>query len=224
MYRMVEDFLRDHMAHFKLGSSLSTKQVTKGCPQGLVSGPTSWNIITGELISILSLEANTKIVVFADDITIMMQGHSFPDILNLMETTLQIIENWCTENRLMISEDKSVLMPMYTRNGEELKNHPSIIKWGIQIVSQLKYLGVTLECKMDWYPPYSVPGKRGTEHQKQPCQMLNSHLGSDIPQPVDDLQTRRIPSSRTPQRPGASRCPKEPKANCSKFREPASFL
>jgi hypothetical protein len=99
-YNIVEDFLRDRTAHVKIGSSLSTKKVTKGCPQGSVSGPTPWNIIVGDLIKTLSKETNVKIVVFADDIMIMMQGQSLTNILNTLETTLQGIEKWCKENRL----------------------------------------------------------------------------------------------------------------------------
>jgi len=43
-------------------------------------------------------------------------------------------------------------MPMFTRNKEVLKSHPTIIERGIKIVSQMKYLGVTSDCKLDWYP------------------------------------------------------------------------
>jgi len=82
----------------------------------------------------------------------MLQGPSLPDILKKMQTTLQTIDNWCKENGLKISKDKSALMPMFTRNKEVLKSHPTIIKRGIKIVSQMKYLGVTLDCKLDWYP------------------------------------------------------------------------
>jgi hypothetical protein len=82
----------------------------------------------------------------------MMQGPSLPDILKTMETTLQTIENWCKENRLEISKDKSALMPMFIRNTEELKSHPTIIERGIKTVSQMKYLGVILDCKLYWYP------------------------------------------------------------------------
>jgi len=53
-----------------LGNSLSSKRVTKGCPQGSVSQPTLWNIIIGDLITLLSNETNVKIVVFADDISV----------------------------------------------------------------------------------------------------------------------------------------------------------
>ena len=83
---------------------------------------------------------------------IMMQGPSLPDILKKMQTTLQTIDKWCNENRLKISKDKLALMSMFTRNKQVLKSHPTIIKRGIKIVSQMKYLGVTLDCKLDWYP------------------------------------------------------------------------
>jgi hypothetical protein len=83
---MVKDFLCDRTVHVMLGNSISSKRVTKGCPRGLVSGPTSCNIIS-DLIPLFSNEANIKIVVFADDM-IMMQGLSLPDILKIMQTTL----------------------------------------------------------------------------------------------------------------------------------------
>jgi hypothetical protein len=43
-------------------------------------------------------------------------------------------------------------MPVFTRKKELLKSHSTISERGIKIVSQMKYLGVTLDCKMDWYP------------------------------------------------------------------------
>jgi len=39
-------------------------------------------------------------------------------------------------------------MPMFTRNKDVLKSHPTIIERGIK-VSQMKYLAVTLDCKLD---------------------------------------------------------------------------
>jgi hypothetical protein len=135
---MVKDFLSDRETFITLGNSLSSKRVTKGCHQGSVSGPTLWNIVISDLITLLSNEANIKIIVFADDIMIMMQGPSLPDILKIMQTTLQTIENWCKANRLKISKDKSAPMSMFTRNKEVLKSHPTIIERGIKIV--LPYL------------------------------------------------------------------------------------
>jgi hypothetical protein len=50
IYSLVRDFLRERMAHVTLGNSVSSKRVTKGCPQGSVSGPTLWNIIITTLL------------------------------------------------------------------------------------------------------------------------------------------------------------------------------
>ena len=51
IYSMVRDFLSDRTAHVTVGNSSSFKRVTKGCPQGSVSGPTLWNIIISDLIA-----------------------------------------------------------------------------------------------------------------------------------------------------------------------------
>jgi len=59
-YSMVRDFLSDRTAHVILGNSFSSKSVTKGCPQGLVSGPTLWNIIISDLIALLFNAPNFK--------------------------------------------------------------------------------------------------------------------------------------------------------------------
>jgi hypothetical protein len=43
-------------------------------------------------------------------------------------------------------------MPMFTRNSEEYKCHLTTVAWGIKLVSKMRYLGVMLDCKLDWYP------------------------------------------------------------------------
>jgi hypothetical protein len=140
------------MAHVTLGNSFSSKRVTKGCPQGSDSGPTLWNIIISGLTALLSNAPNLKIVVFANDIMITMQGTSLPAIFTTLQTSLQIREEWCKEHRLEISKDKSALMPMFTTNSEEYKCHPTTVAWGIKLVSKMRYLEVMLDCKLDWYP------------------------------------------------------------------------
>jgi hypothetical protein len=83
----------------------------------------STNLIS-DLQALLSNVPKLKMLVFSDDIMIMMQGPSFPTVLKTLQTTLQTIEDWCKEHRLEISKDKSALMPMITRNTEKYKRHP----------------------------------------------------------------------------------------------------
>jgi hypothetical protein len=134
IYSMVRDFLSDPTAHVTLGNSFSSKCVTKWCLQGSVSGPTLWNIIISDLTAIPSNTPDLKIVVFADDIMIMMQGPSIPTLFTTLQTTLQTIEDWCKEHRLEISKDKSVLMPVLTRNRKEYKRQPTTVAWGKKVV------------------------------------------------------------------------------------------
>jgi hypothetical protein len=113
-----EGLFKDRTAHITLGNSFSSKRLTKECPQGWVLGPTLCYIIISHLIALLSNAPNLKIVVFADDVMVMMQEPSLPAILKTLQTTLQTIEDWCKEHKLEIPKDKSVLMPMFTRNRE----------------------------------------------------------------------------------------------------------
>jgi hypothetical protein len=63
IYNMVRNFLCDRTAHVILGNASIDKSVTKGCPQGSVSGPTLWNIIISDLIALFSDTPNVKIVI-----------------------------------------------------------------------------------------------------------------------------------------------------------------
>jgi len=83
---------------------------------------------------------------------IVIQGPSSSAILTTLQSKLQTIEDWCKEHRLEISKDKLALMPMFIRKREEYKRHPTIVAWGINVVSKMRYLGIILDCKLDWYP------------------------------------------------------------------------
>jgi hypothetical protein len=43
-------------------------------------------------------------------------------------------------------------MPMFIRIREKYKRHHVIAAWGINAVSKIRYLGIMLDSKLDWYP------------------------------------------------------------------------
>lgn len=152
LYNIVRDFLHERTAQLSIGSSSCSKNITKGCPQGSVFGPTLWNIIISDLIEKLAKVRDLEITVYADDILLMASGKSHGDTLSVLQDSLQMTHDWCMENKLTISRDKSVIMPMYIRKREVYRSHPIVATWGINLVTHMKYLGVTLDSKMDWFP------------------------------------------------------------------------
>ena len=141
IYSMEKDFLQDRNAHIQLGEPISSKRVTRRCLQGSVSGPKLQNIIISDLIVILSTIPKLKIVAFADDIMIKIQGPSHSAVLTTVVNTLRITEDLCKKYRLEISKDKSALMPMFIRNRDTYKSQPEISLWGLNVVSKIKYSG-----------------------------------------------------------------------------------
>jgi hypothetical protein len=118
---------------------------------------------------------------------IMIHGPSPSAILTTLQNTLQTIEDWCKEHRLEISKEKLAMMPTFIRKREEYKCHPTIVAWGIKVVSKMRYLGIIVDCKLGWYPPHTISRKQVTAYSQQPCPPLPSHLGHVIPQPNDCL-------------------------------------
>jgi hypothetical protein len=82
---------------------------------------------------------------------IILQRPSLPAIIKELQNTLKTVDNWYEGNGLVIAKDKTALMPMFTRNKELIKNYPIVRERKVKIVTQMKYLGVTLYSKLHWY-------------------------------------------------------------------------
>jgi hypothetical protein len=63
-----------------------------------------------------------------------------------------IISRWCKKHKLEISKDKSALMPMFIRNRDTYKSHTKMSSRGLNVFSKMEYLGIVLDCKLDWFP------------------------------------------------------------------------
>jgi len=85
-------------------------------------------------------------------VLLMAWGPSHSAILSTVTDTLCTVETWCKSHKLEISKEKMTLMPMYTRNSDSYKNHTDIKSWGLKVASKMKYLGIMIDSKMDWFP------------------------------------------------------------------------
>jgi hypothetical protein len=113
-------------------------------------------------------------------------------------------------------------MPMFIRKREEYKRHPTIVAWGINVVSKMRYLGTILDCKLDWFPHTQYLENKLLRICNSLVRCSKATWGV-IPQPDDFINTPYSQPLHMPQKPGVSRYPKEQSVNCNKFRDLSSY-
>jgi len=90
---LIHTMLTSIVVYSTMGSAHSTRNVSRGTPQGGVLSPLLWALVVNKLLSLLE-EAGTKVVAYADDVVILLQG-KFPQTLcNLMKTALSTLSRW----------------------------------------------------------------------------------------------------------------------------------
>ncbi|KAL1447090.1 hypothetical protein WDU94_000567 [Cyamophila willieti] len=125
--------------------------ITKGCPQGGVLSPLLWNLVVDELLDKLNNQGYYA-QGYADDIVILIRGKYLSTISDVMQSALNIVENWCEEVNLRVNPNKTTLIPFtLKRNLEELRP-PHLFNKRLEMVKEVKYLGVTLDTKLTWNP------------------------------------------------------------------------
>jgi len=130
-------------------SAYTTRNVSRGTPQGGVLSPLLWVLVVNKLLSLLE-EAGTKVVAYADDVDILLQG-KFPQTLcNLMETALSILSRWTAVCGLGVNPEKTELV-LFTRK-YKIPNLilPKLHQMRLTLSNQAKYLGVILDKKLLW--------------------------------------------------------------------------
>lgn len=138
--RMVESYLTNRkMVH----DDGSTTKVTAGVPQGSVLGPTLWNILYDGVL-MLRMPDGVKLTAYADDLDIMANAKEESDLETSMNRALSLNSDWMALTDLTLAPEKTEAILLIGKT----RCRPLDITLGvtkIQIKSELKYLGVTLD-------------------------------------------------------------------------------
>jgi len=116
-----------------------------GIPQGQVSSPIYFNIYKSDLIECIKY---SKLYEFADD-TVLVKIIKNNDDRKQLQSDLNNISQWCSENELSLNPNKTELLNIHTKY-EYITSLYKINKTFIKTVESHKHLGIYLDKKLNF--------------------------------------------------------------------------
>ena len=149
------EFLTNRPQYVKLNGVTSDLIFTNtGAPQGCVISPVLFTLYTNDCTF---NERNTKLIKFADDST--LQG--------LITTTedeyrdaVNVFTNWCDDHFLLLNVKKTKELIIDFRVKKDPLQPLFIKDEEVEVVDTYKYLGVTIDSKLDWHPHAAIVHKK----------------------------------------------------------------
>jgi hypothetical protein len=131
-----------------MGSSLTAK-VAGGCPQGGVLSPLLWNLVVDRLL-VATNDLGFSTFGYADDIVIIVHGKFTHIVREIMQEALNVVIKWAVKEGLNISPHKTAIVPFTNRRKVEGLRPLNLHGKELQMLGEVKYLGVTLDSKLNW--------------------------------------------------------------------------
>ena len=106
----LKSYLTDRKQRVKIGEKYfsKTRSVSIGVPQGSCLGPFLYLIYCNDLNNVIN--DDIKIVNYADDIALVINGVDLDEMIRIMNRTLHKIALWCKFNKLTINPNKSICL------------------------------------------------------------------------------------------------------------------
>ena len=144
LFLLIADYLRGRTVGLAGKHGTVKKNATRGCPQGSILGPSLWNLVFDDLLRTLGRKG-VRAVAYADDLLIVIPGKSRALIENSGQSAIGIIEEWCEEEKLTLSAQKTEMLLL--KGTLDPRRPPTIRLQGRQVRmrASVRYLGVHLD-------------------------------------------------------------------------------
>lgn len=144
-------YFRDRRVCMRGVNSVVWKNVERGCPQGSVGGPAVWNMMIEELLVVLG-RCECRVVAYADDLLIVVDGDSRADIERKGTDCLRYVTAWGEYVGVEVSARKTECMLL---RGSLARSRPPNVRLGasgVRYSARVKYLGVVVGERMNFRP------------------------------------------------------------------------
>ena len=141
-------YLQNRLLSIELHDECLIYHTAVGFPQGGVASAKFWVIAFNPAIEILNsgfIEGNG----YADDCAAVFGGPDFPTILTRLQRMLNKLVDWGRSCNLSFNAAKSVAMT-FSRGKKEFEGVLRLGNEPMQFVQSVRYLGITLDCKLYW--------------------------------------------------------------------------
>lgn len=166
--KWIRSYLTERGQKVKYGTATSNERKVKyGIPQGSVLGPLLFILFINDISRIFNC---AKFHLFADDTIIYLSGKNCRSTIEILNQELEKLMNWLNGNKLKINVAKTKAMMLGKKKfREELKTLKDGISIGgseIEMVEEMKYLGLIVDCQLNF-----------KSHVNYMCKKISSKLG-----------------------------------------------
>ena len=146
--RILKSYFENRVLLYDTEEGQKSVQISAGVPQGSILGPTLWNAMYNDVLT-LRLPIGVEVVGFADDIVMTVTAKSCEEVELLATGSIRTIGNWMRSVRLKIAHHKTELLMVSNRKSAQ---RIEITVGDQKIASQrcIKYLGVMIDDRLSF--------------------------------------------------------------------------
>lgn len=149
--RLIHRLLTERTVVATWGSTIKSRRVMRGTPQGGVLSPLLWLVVINDLLNTLDL-GGCRVTAYADDVALLVRGKHLDTLSELMQSYLTDISRWAIRCGLAVNSSKTELV-LFTRKHRipEFRT-PQLDGTSLVVSESVKYLGLILDRKLNWGP------------------------------------------------------------------------